>query len=160
MVVGACSYAVAMDLGWARRKGVLVHLLVFATVGGAFNVFYAVLYLVLRSGLDPQPANAVALVVSTIAGTWGHRRITFGVRGRARTVPHQALGLGLLGFSLVVTAGSLWLLEVSVPSPSRLSELAVLAAANLGVGLVRFLAFKVAMVPEPSEPDREPAHRA
>ena len=46
-----------------------------------------------------------------------------------------------------MTAGSLWLLEASVDQPSRLSEVAVLAAANLGVGLIRFAAFRVAMVP-------------
>lgn len=149
-----------MDLRRVWRKDVLLQLVVFATVGGAFNLVYVAVYVVLREGLSAQPANAAALVVSTIAGTWGHRRITFGVRGTARTVPHQALGLGLLGFSLVVTAGSLWLLGASVDSPSRLSELVVLAAANLGVGLVRFLAFKVAMVPEPSQPDPVTARRA
>jgi putative flippase GtrA len=126
----------------------LLQLVVFATVGGIFNVFYAGLYLVLRLWLSAQSANAVSLVVSTIAGTWGHRRITFGVRGAARTVPHQTLGLALLGFGLAVTAGSLWLLEASVAEPSRTAELVVLATANLGVGLVRFAAFRAAMVPE------------
>jgi putative flippase GtrA len=141
----------------ARTGGLRVlaaQLAVFATVGGLFNVFYAVLYLVLREWLTAQWANAISLVLSTLAGTWGHRRITFGVRGMARTVPHQTLGLGLLVFGLVVTAGSLWLLEAVVDEPSRLAELVVLAAANLGVGLVRFAAFRSAMVPE-----RPPAWR-
>jgi putative flippase GtrA len=133
-----------------RIRGLLLQLVVFAGVGGFFNVVYALLYVALREAFDAQWANAVALVVSTIAGTFGHRRVTFGVRGTARTVPHQVLGLALLGFSLAVTAGSLWLLEASVADPSRASELLVLAAANLGVGLVRFTAFRVAMVPQPS----------
>ena len=131
-----------------RTKAVLLQLVVFAGVGGVFNIVYAVLYVVLREVFDAQGANALALVASTIAGTWGHRRVTFGVRGRARTVPHQTLGLALLAFSLAVTAGSLKVLEASVAEPSRLAELLVLAAANLGVGLVRFGAFRVAMVPE------------
>jgi len=131
----------------ARLKTLVLQLVVFATVGGAFNVFYLLLYVVLREWLTAQSANAIALVVSTIAGTWGHRRITFGVRGMAGTVPHQALGLALLVFSLVVTAGSLWLLQASVEEPSRTAEVAVLVAANLGVGLVRFAAFRTAMVP-------------
>ena len=129
-----------------RWRAVLLQLVVFACVGGAFNLLYGLLYVVLREQLSAQPANAVALVLSTIAGTWGHRRVTFGVRGRERTVSHQALGLALLGFSLAVTAGSLWLLDVSVADPSRRQELAVLVAANLGTGLVRFVAFRVAMV--------------
>jgi putative flippase GtrA len=130
------------------RRALLLKLLVFACVGGFFNIVYGGLYVALRQGLDAQWANAIALVVSTMLGTLGHRRVTFGVRGTARTVPHQVLGLALLGFSLAVTAGSLWLLEASVDRPSRLSELSVLVAANLGCGLVRFVAFRAAMVPE------------
>jgi putative flippase GtrA len=136
-----------MDRGRVRRTAVPVQLVVFALVGGFFNLVYAGLYVVLREGLTAQWANAAALVASTVAGTWGHRRVTFGVRGTARTVQHQVLGLGLLVFGLAVTAGSLWLLEASVATPSRLSEVLVLAAANLGVGLVRFVAFRLAMVP-------------
>ena len=139
---------------WQRRaprdvKAILLQLVVFACVGGVFNVVYALLYVVLREGLSAQWANGVALVLSTIAGTWGHRRVTFGVRGREKTVPHQALGLGMLGFGLAVTAGSLALLEATVEEPSRWDELLVLIAANLGVGLVRFAAFRFAMVPSP-----------
>ncbi|GAA1931393.1 GtrA family protein [Nocardioides hwasunensis] len=129
-----------------RWRSTLLQLVVFACVGGAFNVLYGLLYLVLREQLSAQPANALALVLSTIAGTFGHRYVTFRVRGTERTVQHQALGLALLGFSLVVTAGSLWLLDVAVDQPSRQQEVAVLVAANLGTGLVRFFAFRAAMV--------------
>jgi putative flippase GtrA len=132
----------------ARTKVVARQLVVFAGVGGVFNLLYAGLYVALRQAWDAQWANAVALVLSTIAGTWGHRRITFGVRGTDGTVPQQSLGLALLAFGLVVTAGSLWLLEAAVAEPSRWSELLVLAAANLGVGLVRFWLFRRAMVPQ------------
>jgi hypothetical protein len=45
-----------------------------------------------------------------------------------------------------VTAGSLWLLAALVDAPSRTQEVAVLVAANLGTGLVRFVVFRVAMV--------------
>ena len=131
-----------------RTASPLVQLVVFAGVGAAFNVVYAGLYVLLRVWWDAQLANAVALVLSTIAGTMGHRRVTFGVRGTARTVRHQVLGLALLGFSLAVTAGSLWLLDASAAGdPSRSAEVAVLVAANLGCGLVRFVLFRLAMVP-------------
>ena len=129
----------------------LVQLVVFAGVGGAFNVLYALLYLALRAVCGAQLANATALIVSTVLGTWGHRRVTFGVRGRRRTVAHQALGLALLAVGLLVTAGSLRLLELSVADPSRQAELLVLGAANLAVGLVRFGAFRAAMTPEPPQ---------
>jgi putative flippase GtrA len=142
----------------AKRKALLVQLSVFAGVGGVLNIVYALLYVVLREWISAQWSNALALVLSTIAGTWAHRRVTFGVRSRARTVPHQTLGLALLAFGLAVTAGSLQLLEARVAEPSRVSELLVLAAANLGVGLVRFGAFRVAMVPQRG--DEEHSSRA
>ncbi|MDX6324459.1 MAG: hypothetical protein QOK15_813 [Nocardioidaceae bacterium] len=129
-------------------KALLVRLVVFATVGGVFNVVYVVLYLLLREWLSAQWANGLALVLSTMAGTWGHRRVTFGVRDSARTVPHQTLGLLLLGFGLLVTAGALAVLEASVEDPSRFAELLVLAVANVVVGLVRFWAFRRVMVPQ------------
>jgi putative flippase GtrA len=130
-----------------RVRALFLQLVVFAGVGGFFNIVYAGMYVALRGLLDAQWANAVALVASTILGTAGHRRVTFGVRGSRRAVQHQALGIALLGFGLAVTAGSLLLLDVTVAEPTRTQELAVLAAANLGVGLVRFVSFRVAMVP-------------
>jgi putative flippase GtrA len=129
----------------ARWRSIPVQLVVFACVGGAFNVLYGLLYVLLREQLSAQPANGLALVLSTIAGTFGHRYVTFGVRGTERTVEHQALGLALLAFGLAVTAGSLWLLDAAVAEPSRSQEVAVLIATNLGTGLVRFTAFRLAM---------------
>ena len=129
----------------ARWRSIPVQLVVFACVGGAFNILYGLLYVLLREQLSAQPANALALVLSTIAGTFGHRYVTFGVRGTERTVQHQALGLSLLGFGLAVTAGSLWLLDATIAEPSRRQEVAVLIATNLGTGLVRFTAFRLAM---------------
>ena len=52
-------------------RAVLVQLVVFAGVGGVFNVVYALLYLLLRETFDAQWANGLALVASTIAGTGG-----------------------------------------------------------------------------------------
>lgn len=159
------QYAVGADVRATEtetrthQRPVLVQLVVFAGVGGVFNVVYALMYLVLRLWMGAQWANAIALVLSTILGTWGHRRVTFGVRGTARTVPHQTLGLALLVFGLAVTAGSLWLLEASVERPSRVAELLVLATANLGVGLVRFLLFRLAMVPVPPAGPEPPSAR-
>lgn len=135
----------------------LRQLVVFAFVGGVLNVFYGGLYLVLREAMSPQPANAVALVVSTIVGTWAHRRVTFGVRDSTGTVQHQTLGLGLLAFGLAVTAGSLALLELLVERPTRLAEVAVLVGCNLGIGLVRFASFRAVMMPAARREGWQPA---
>ena len=145
----------------AFREGdrhVVVELVVYAAVGGLLNVVYLAMYLGCREFADPQPANAVALVGSTIVGTFAHRRFTFGVRSNARTVLHQSLGMVMLVFGLAVTAGSLLALELLVEQPSRLDELGVLAAANLGVGLARFLVFRTVMrAPRAEQPrDEQP----
>lgn len=133
----------------APRRTVLLlrQLVTFVGVGGLLNVVYAVLYVALRAFAGPQTANAVALVLSTIIGTAAHRRLTFGVQGRDKVGQHQTLGLVLLGVGLAVTAGSLWLLDVFVASPTPTEEVVVLVVANLSVGLMRFIAFRVAMVP-------------
>ena len=130
-----------------QRRSPLVQLMVFACVGGLLNVLYGGAYLALRQVWDTQPANAVALVLSTLVGTWGHRRFTFGVHERAHTIGHQLLGVTLLVFTLAVTAVSLELLELVADDPGHAAEVAVLVAANLGCGLVRFTTFRVAMIP-------------
>lgn len=140
------AVADVLDITPTSRKP-LLQLVVFAAVGGFFNVVYVLMYVLLREPVTIQWANALALVASTIVGTWGHRRVTFGVRGRSQTVRHQVLGLALLVSSLSATAGSLALFELQSTSPSRWAEIAVLTVANLGVGLVRFGVFRAAMVP-------------
>jgi putative flippase GtrA len=88
-------------------------------------------------------ANAVALVVTAVANTAANRRVTFGVRGRAHAVRHQAQGLAILAVGLAVTTGSLWLLHAATATPGRLSEVLVLTAANLFVTVMRFVAMRL-----------------
>jgi putative flippase GtrA len=127
-------------------------LLSFATIGLVLNVVYVGLYLLLRLAMGPTSANVVALLLSTLGDTTLNRRVTFGVRNRQTVAQHQALGLVLLGVSLAVTSASLWLLELVSPGASRFAEVVVLAAANIFVGLIRFLAFRTWMRPEVGSP--------
>ena len=127
-------------------------LLSFAAIGLVFNVVYVGLYLLLRLGMGPTWANVVALVLSTLGDTALNRRLTFGLRNRSTLAQHQVLGLVLLGVGLLCTTASLWLLEITVPAAGRVSEVVVLAAANLVVGLIRFWAFRTWMRPQPSTP--------
>jgi hypothetical protein len=50
----------------------------FVAVGIASTIAYAVLYLLLRGGLGPGSANALALAFTAIANTQANRRLTFG----------------------------------------------------------------------------------
>ncbi len=114
-------------------------LALFAVVGVASTLTYALLYLLLRLGTGPFWANALALVLTAVGNTATNRRLTFGVRGRAHVVRHQLQGLAIFGAGLAVTSGSLWLLGRATASPRPGAEVAVLTAANLAVTAGRFV---------------------
>jgi hypothetical protein len=65
--------------------GLTGHLLRFGAVGVASTLAYLLLYAVLRTGVGPQWANLVALLVTAVANTAANRRLTFGVRGTDRS---------------------------------------------------------------------------
>jgi putative flippase GtrA len=122
--------------------GLLPQLLRFAVVGVLSTVAYLVLFLLLRTGVGAQWANAIALLLTAVGNTALNRRHTFGVRGRTDRIRHQVHGLVVLGVGLVLTAGSLAVLHALAPDASRALEVGVLVLANLGATLVRFLLFR------------------
>jgi putative flippase GtrA len=111
----------------------------FAAIGVASTLAYVVLYLLLRGGLGAQAANAVALVLTALANTAANRRLTFGVRGRARWAVHQAQGLGVFAVGLALTSGSLVALHAVTATPARAVEVAALVVANAAATLARFV---------------------
>ena len=108
-------------------------------IGGVTTVAYLALYALLRGPLGAQPANAVAWIVTAIADTAANRRLTFGISGRPGAVRAQGEGLLVFGLGLAITSGSLRALDALVARPERWLELAVLLAANLVAGLLRFV---------------------
>jgi putative flippase GtrA len=114
----------------------------FYLVGGASAVAYVVLFVLLRSAMPAQIANVLALLISAIANTAVNRRFTFGIRGTDDIVRHYVQGLVVFALGLVVTSGSLWLLHIWVPDPSRVAEVSALVAANLVATVVRFLGLR------------------
>jgi putative flippase GtrA len=121
------------------RSGIGREVAVFAAIGIASTVAYAVLYLLLRTVVDPTAANAAALVITAVGNTAANRRLTFGVRDRRSMLRDQAVGLGALGVALAITTASVSLLGAVVPSPGRLTELAVLVVANALATVARFV---------------------
>ena len=113
----------------------------FLVVGACCTVGYFALYLLLRGPLDPQWANGIALVLSTLADTWGNRRWTFGVRDPSTALSHQALGLAVLALGAVLTSVSLWWLGAGAPDAGAFEEVLVLAVANGASGAIRFFAY-------------------
>jgi putative flippase GtrA len=114
----------------------------FVAVGVACTAGYIALYLLLRTAMSAQLANAVSLLVTAVANTAANRRFTFGLRGRAGAVRHQARGLAAFGAGLALTAAALAGLHAAVPQPGRVLEVAVLVAASLVATVLRFALYR------------------
>ncbi|MGW8378476.1 glycosyltransferase [Streptomyces sp. ODS28] len=124
-------------------RGLARQLVGFCVIGGLSTLFFLALYSLFRTGMGPQLANALALLVSALANTAANRRLTFGVRGRERAVRHQAQGLLVFAIGLVLSSGSLAALDAAAPDASHGTELAVLIAANLAATVLRFILFRI-----------------
>jgi putative flippase GtrA len=114
----------------------------FAVVGAVSTVAYVALYLLLRSALPAQLANALSLLITAVANTAANRRYTFGIRGRSRAGRHQARGLLAFGTGLALTAAALAGLHAADPQPGRGLEVTVLVAASLVATLLRFVLYR------------------
>ncbi len=111
----------------------------FVVIGIFSTLAYAALYLLLRSAVDAQAANALALLLTAIGNTAANRRFTFAIRGPRHTVRHQLQGLAVFALALGLTSASLALLHVLDPAPSRVVELVVLTLANVLATVLRFV---------------------
>ncbi|MGW5342462.1 glycosyltransferase [Streptomyces sp. NPDC004050] len=133
-------------------RGLARQLLGFCTIGVLSTLCYLALYSLFRLGAGPQLANAAALLLSAVANTAANRRLTFGVRGRARAVRHQAQGLVVFAVGLALTGGSLAALGAATADPAHSTELAVLITANLAATVLRFLLFRAWVFPDRRPP--------
>ncbi len=106
-------------------------------------MIYAGFYLVFRGlGLTAQPANAASLLITAVANTAGHRRVTFRIRGSARAGRQQLLGLVAFGAGLGVTSAALVGLHAWTARPGRAIEVLVLITANLAATALRFVLYR------------------
>jgi putative flippase GtrA len=110
----------------------------FTAIGGVMTLGYFVLYLALRNVLGQQPANYLAWALTAVADTAANRRLTFDAAERVGQGRAQLEGFLVFGLGLVLTSVSLVVLDAYVSQPDRVLELAVLAAANLAAGVLRF----------------------
>jgi putative flippase GtrA len=126
----------------AAPAGLRRQLAGFAVVGAVSTVAYVVLYLLLRSAMPAQLANALSLFITAVANTAANRRYTFGIRGRSRAGRHQARGLLAFGTGLALTAAALAGLHAADPQPGRGLEVTVLVTASLVATLLRFVLYR------------------
>jgi glycosyltransferase involved in cell wall biosynthesis/putative flippase GtrA len=122
--------------------GMVGQLVRFGIIGVVSTLAYTLLYWLLHPELGGQTANLIALAVTAIGNTAANRAFTFGIRGRVNVVRHHFQGLLVFGFGLLLTSGSLFVLQHSVPEAGPAVQLSVLAVANLVATLVRFVALR------------------
>jgi putative flippase GtrA len=108
----------------------------------ASTVAYAILYLLLRSPLGADGANALALGLTAIANTQANRRFTFQIRGRVGLLRQHAAGAVVYLIALGLTAGALDVLTGLDPHPSRRLEVVVLVAATTVATVTRYVALR------------------
>jgi putative flippase GtrA len=137
------------------RPGLFAQLARFSAIGVLSTVAYVLLYLVLRTGMPAQGANASALLVTAVANTALNRRLTFGVRTRKAHLRHQLQGIVVFAVGLALTSGALAVLHGLAPHAGRGLEVAVLVAAGAIATAVRFVAFRSWVFPgAPGPPHR------
>jgi putative flippase GtrA len=110
----------------------------FAGVGVGSTLAYLLLFAAAQPSLGAQAANLLALLVTAVANTAANRRLTFGIRGAADALRHQAQGLLIFTLGLILTSGSLAVLHSATASPARSVQMTVLIGANLVATLLRF----------------------
>jgi putative flippase GtrA len=130
------------DLRGIVRLGGGRELARFVAVGAACTVAYVLLYLVLRTAMSAQAANALSLLSTAVANTALNRSFTFGVRGRRHAVRHQVRGLLAFGAGLLLTSGALAALHAVSARPGRGAEVAVLITANLLATILRYALYR------------------
>jgi glycosyltransferase involved in cell wall biosynthesis len=114
----------------------------FMAVGVVSTLAYALLFLVLRSPLGPDGANALALAITALGNTQANRRLTFRIRGRHRLLRQHAMGALVYALTLGLTAGALAVLRDLDPAPPRLLEVSVLIAASVCATVTRYVALR------------------
>lgn len=123
-------------------RALMGHIVRFGVIGAFSTLAYLALFILLRTIADPQTANFVAMLITTVANTAANRLFTFGVSGRAGAVRHQFQGLVIFALGLALTSGVLFWLH-SASEPSRGVEVAAVVGANLLATLMKFILFRL-----------------
>jgi glycosyltransferase involved in cell wall biosynthesis len=130
------------DLRGVARLALQPPLARFLLIGILSTVAYAVLYVMLRLGLNAWSANALALAFTAVANTQANRYFTFGVRGRTGLLRQHAAGALVYLLALALTNGALDVLHAIRPAPARTLELGVLVLASAFATVSRYIALR------------------
>ncbi|MDQ0075405.1 GtrA family protein [Arthrobacter oryzae] len=120
------------------RFPALRQLLRFTGVGIVCTVTSLALYALLRPWLGPQPANAAALVMTSVMNTALNRRLTFKIAGSGKLAKDHLSGLVVIVIALVITGGSLGVLHWLNPDATMSDELWTTTLSGFLATAVRF----------------------
>jgi putative flippase GtrA len=126
-----------------RHKGVLRYpvvrqLIRFTGVGIICTVTSLALYTLFRPWMGPQPANAAALIITSLMNTSLNRRLTFKITGNRRRTRDHLNGLIVIGVALVITGGSLGVLHAFRPDATLTEDLWTTTLSGFFATAVRF----------------------
>jgi putative flippase GtrA len=112
-------------------------LLRFTAVGIVCTLTPLALYAVVRP-IGAQPADAAALIITSLMNTALNRRLTFKITGRRRMKRDHLNGLIVILVALLITGSSLAVLHWLRPDASVADELWTTTLAGFGATAVRF----------------------
>ncbi|MET3718474.1 MULTISPECIES: GtrA family protein [unclassified Arthrobacter] len=120
------------------RFPVVRQLLRFTGVGLICTATSLALYALLRQWIDPQLANAAALIVTSVMNTALNRRLTFKITSTRKRTQDHLNGLMVLAIALVITGGSLGILHWVHPAATVSDELWTTTLSGFLATAVRF----------------------
>ncbi|MGA8789692.1 MAG: GtrA family protein [Paenarthrobacter sp.] len=126
-----------------RHRGVLKYPVVrqlarFTGVGVVCTASSLAIYALLRPWIDPQLANAVALIVTSLMNTALNRRLTFKITGKHQRTRDHLSGVIVIAIALVITGGSLGVLHLIRPEATVTEELWTTTLSGFVATAVRF----------------------
>lgn len=113
-------------------------LLRFTGVGIVCTLTSLALYAVFRPWFGSQPANAAALIITSVMNTALNRRLTFKITERRRIARDHLNGLIVIVIALVLTGGSLGVLHWLHPDATMADELWTTTMSGFLATAVRF----------------------
>ncbi|WP_255768319.1 GtrA family protein [Pseudarthrobacter sulfonivorans] len=110
----------------------------FTGVGVICTASSLALYALLRQWIDPQLANAAALIVTSVMNTALNRRLTFKITSSRKRAQDHLNGLILIVIALVITGSSLGILHAVHPAATVSEELWTTTLSGFFATAVRF----------------------
>jgi putative flippase GtrA len=110
----------------------------FTGVGVICTASSLALYALFRQWVDPQFANAAALIVTSVMNTALNRRLTFKIVSNRKRAQDHLNGLILIAIALVITGSSLGILHAVHPAATVSDELWTTTLSGFVATAVRF----------------------